>query len=201
MDRTRAAIQKAAASEGTTAERLAAVMTAVIGAFADEREFAHRHDLILVNREMVTTGPRNTVAETNIFTYTIPGGFLTTKGELRLFILVIAKENSAVTHTLKVYLGATTLFSLTIDVDASERKGIIEVLLAADDSQAAQHAILMTKDPDPASGADYNFSGHATATEDLSSDVVLKATVTLGEAHANTYLESHWATLSRVLAP
>ena len=35
MDRTRAAIQKAAASEGTTAERLANVMTAVIGAFAE----------------------------------------------------------------------------------------------------------------------------------------------------------------------
>ena len=35
MDRTRTAIQKAAASEGTTAERLATVMTAVIGAFAE----------------------------------------------------------------------------------------------------------------------------------------------------------------------
>ncbi len=35
MDRTRAAIQKAAAFEGTTAERLATVMTAVIGAFAE----------------------------------------------------------------------------------------------------------------------------------------------------------------------
>jgi TetR/AcrR family transcriptional regulator len=35
MDRTRVAIQKAAASEGTTAERLAAVMTAAIGAFAE----------------------------------------------------------------------------------------------------------------------------------------------------------------------
>ena len=35
MDRTRAAIQKAAASEGTSADRLAQVMTAVIGAFAE----------------------------------------------------------------------------------------------------------------------------------------------------------------------
>ena len=35
MDRTRAAIQKAAASEGSAAERLANVMTAVIGAFAE----------------------------------------------------------------------------------------------------------------------------------------------------------------------
>jgi len=35
MDRTRAAIQKAAAFEGSTAERLATVMTAVIGAFAE----------------------------------------------------------------------------------------------------------------------------------------------------------------------
>ena len=35
MDRTRAAIQKAAASEGTSADRLASVMTAVIGAFAE----------------------------------------------------------------------------------------------------------------------------------------------------------------------
>ena len=35
MDRTRAAIQKAAASEGSAAERLASVMTAVIGAFAE----------------------------------------------------------------------------------------------------------------------------------------------------------------------
>ena len=35
MDRTRAAIQKAAASEGTSADRLANVMTAVIGAFAE----------------------------------------------------------------------------------------------------------------------------------------------------------------------
>jgi len=35
MDRTRVAIQKAAASEGTTAERLAAVMTAAIAAFAE----------------------------------------------------------------------------------------------------------------------------------------------------------------------
>ena len=35
MDRTRAAIQKAAASEGTSADRLARVMTAVIGAFAE----------------------------------------------------------------------------------------------------------------------------------------------------------------------
>lgn len=35
MDRTRAAIQKAAASEGTSADRLAQVMTAVIGSFAE----------------------------------------------------------------------------------------------------------------------------------------------------------------------
>jgi AcrR family transcriptional regulator len=35
MDRTRAAIQKAAASEGTAADRLAQVMTAVIGSFAE----------------------------------------------------------------------------------------------------------------------------------------------------------------------
>jgi len=35
MDRTRIAIQKAAASEGTTAERLTAVMTAAVGAFAE----------------------------------------------------------------------------------------------------------------------------------------------------------------------
>ena len=35
MDRTRAAIQKAAAPEGSAAERLASVMTAVIGAFAE----------------------------------------------------------------------------------------------------------------------------------------------------------------------
>ncbi len=35
MDRTRAAIQKAAASEGTSADRLAQVITAVIGAFAE----------------------------------------------------------------------------------------------------------------------------------------------------------------------
>jgi AcrR family transcriptional regulator len=35
MDRTRAAIQKAAASEGTSADRLANVMTAVIRAFAE----------------------------------------------------------------------------------------------------------------------------------------------------------------------
>lgn len=144
-----------------------------------ENRAPHFHDL-------TETLISNTTTETTIYTYTIPGGTLSTGNAIKLMIpYKLTNTVGAVTFTTKLYYGATTIATAVTPSIASTNNGSghVYVYLLANASASAQIGTLIVNEQ--GSTDDYEASTRGTATENSATDLVLAVKVTLSTASAN----------------
>lgn len=147
----------------------------------------------VVARSETTVTVVNSAAETDLFSYTVPGGSLLAGERLRLWIAYDMLNNSggSLTFQPKLYLGATAMLTgtaVTLSSSATRRSGVGEFVLAAVDGTNQKVSGQMLA----ATGA--NFPGQTTApiswvgigsaAEDMSSDKAFKMTITISGANA-----------------
>lgn len=99
----------------------------------------------VLDREVTDLTVANTTVETDIFNHSIPGNTIGTEGVVRAVIVGDMLKNNVVgeTLTVRVYLGATTLFDdvigAAIPISASRRPFMMEFWLANQNATNDQH--------------------------------------------------------------
>lgn len=142
----------------------------------------------------------STDAESDLFSYTVPGGSLVAGDRLRVWISYDFLNDSGSNRTFlpRLYIGTTAVLTgsaVTLSASATRRSGMGEFVLTCVDgtNQKASGQMLA------ATGA--NFPGQTTATiswvgvgaatEDTSSAKALKLTMQLGASHASLDFRLH----------
>lgn len=153
---------------------------------------------ISLDRDVSQADVTNTAAETTVYTYTVPGGTLSTNKMLRITLIGDSLNNTGggVNLTVKLKYGATTILSTgatSIGADASRRMVVFTAVLGAQNSASAQTAWGEFKQAaGGAGGTMAAFSGSAvileglgTATENSATDLALAITAQWASANAN----------------
>jgi hypothetical protein len=145
-----------------------------------ENRAPHFHDL-------TETLISNSTTETTIYTYTIPGGTLSTGNAIKLRIPYKLSNTTGgnVTFTAKLLYGATTIATATTPNIAStnDGAGFVDAYLLANASASAQIGTIIVNETYQT--ATYERSVRGTATENSATDLALAIKITLGSASAS----------------
>lgn len=164
-----------------------------------------RDVVVVLSRDTALQSLANTVAETSIFSYSVPGGTLGTTRMLRLTMIAGYNNNSGANRniTIRLKYGATTLVTLGINgvpASASTRFFKLEALLTANNATNLQVGTLRVMvggagqgniatdltSVDPAI-----FENLADAPEDSTAAKTLTVTAEHSFAHAALTLAAH----------
>ncbi len=150
----------------------------------------------VLDRDVAVATVASTTDETTVYTYTVPGGTLSTNKKLRLSVLAdhLNNDGAARNLTVKVKYGTTTLFStgaMSITNSATRRGILLSLDLAAFASESAQVAggsLVWTADATGVAttvATSLYYGHHNNSTEDSSGDLALAVTVQHGTSSAN----------------
>lgn len=166
----------------------------------------------VLNRDAVVSDVASSTAETTVYSYTIPAGTFGATGAVRLSLLADYLNNSggAATVTVKVKLGATTVFNGGMSASSnSNRSGhVLDVVIAACNATNAQRSYGRWSAPE---GSENNNAGvasavgtsthkvmeasHGAIAEDSTASLTLQVTVQHTVSHANISFRCHNALL------
>lgn len=161
----------------------------------------------IVNKTAADTTVSNTASETDLFSYSVPGGTLSTANMVRLVIFAKASSrNGSGTNdnlTLRFKYGATTLITETYtdfgDDNATTDKGMYFVLdLAGDNATGAQIANLISWGS-PQSAMSAATGGRGTATEDSTAAKTLAVSAQWGSASTSNSVTMQYAIVEKML--
>ena len=141
----------------------------------------------VVDRDVSETSAVNTASETTIYSYTVPGGTLSTNKMLRLTLLGELKNTAgSCTTTIKVKYGSEEIFSDTevTTNSAGTKVWTINCLLAATGSTSAQFADTLYS-----YGPSTITHKQDTASQDSTSDKDLAVTVQHTLASSDIYVK------------
>lgn len=205
------------AAAGTSAD-LGPVSSFIETLLDDDDEETARDTLSaigIINRDVSQAEVVNTVTETSVYSFSVPGGTLSTNKKLRLTLLGDYKNDSGADRslTLKVKYGATTIGTITASIltsSASRRFVQITTHLGALNSASSQIAnteVLITQ-PEDLAGADslnmntgdlvHMSSPHTGVAEDSSGDLALAVTAQHSAAAADISFRCHTAHLELI---
>jgi hypothetical protein len=172
----------------------------------------------ILDVQVTETDVVNTVTETNIFAYTVPANTLGTNKALRVQIKCDYLNNTAGTANvrLRIYYGATELWEdlgPTTTQDAARRPILIEFILFprnASNSQSVGGIIKIGTAGAATTGignlgddeifANCPFRGIASATEDSTTELILKVTVVHSVADANISIRKLYSSVEVLAA-
>jgi hypothetical protein len=163
--------------------------------------------LIIASTETTVTVV-NTVAETDLFSLTLPGG-LVAPGD-RIVIEAGGTElnfsGASVTYIIRLKIGATTALETTstsMISNVNERRWVLNANIAIESTTAQRiNALFMGSNvlvgaaTWPQTNANsWLQPGYAATAEDTSTDKAIALTVQMGTAHANANMVMHEASL------
>lgn len=163
----------------------------------------------VLSRVTSLTGPINTTAETNLFSYSVPGGTLGTNGLLRLHLAGSFLQYTGAWSpvTIRVYWGGTlyTYFNAG-NVSSQEAAWEMDVTLAATGATNSQFLDWSAKLTDPFNGVDRSglvnaaadWKGNDRPTKDSTVAQALTVTAQFDVAGASTYFRADYALLERI---
>jgi hypothetical protein len=127
----------------------------------------------------VTSTVSGTTSETTVYSYTVPGGTLSTNKMIRLTALCAAGGQTS-SITIRVKYGTTTIASYVASTQSTYRHGRIDTVISALNSASAQRCSTMIDWAMPyteALGASTNVGNSFPAAEASASDKNLVITL------------------------
>lgn len=140
------------------------------------------HPVKLYTTGSTTTAVTNTTAETQVASFTLPGGVMGLNGVLRLCPM-FSQTNSANTKTLRIKLGAATVITQAFGgAGSASAYGILTVrnLNSQSSQKSTQGGSL---------GVGTTSSAIGTSTADTSADITVSLTVQMGALAETVTLE------------
>jgi outer membrane protein assembly factor BamB len=173
---------------------------------------AHSGGGVVLHRENTVTPVANSTSETNLNTYTLPGGTLGTTGIIRVSAFGTLFNNYSATVrtlTLKLYLGTTAYLTadLSIDQNAGSYSWHLAAVLSAVDSESVQEFLgLITRTNSPsdagtmvsATGPAGVILGTNNGAQNTANNLSLKCTATLSYANALVSCTCHSVVIEKL---
>jgi hypothetical protein len=161
----------------------------------------------VLDRDVVVADVNTTTSETTVYSFTVPGGTLSTNKALRLSLIGDYLNNSGGTSdlTVKVKYGATTVATMdrhtAVAASASRRIATLECMisaLAATNAQITMAQFYLSTaagvagaDAEDDLGLGAIRAVHASVAEDSTADKNLVVTVQHSVSNANTSFRAH----------
>ena len=152
----------------------------------------------LFDKNVTTTDVTNTAVETTVYSFSVPGGTLSTSNALRFTMTGYIDMTASVTGTVRIRFGGTQLWAGNI-VTAATTKGPMEMVatINANNATNSQRSVVrMTSVADGTNATDGNNlvlvtdgGAHSSLALDSTTAQTLSVTFTWASANANVHMK------------